>query len=176
MPITAPSVSSVDSTTLQVPIERLYGDHHGWLLAWLRRRLSCTDRAADLAQDTFVRVLGTRPAAPIREPRAYLTTVARSVLVNWLERQSLERAYLATLASHPEPLAPSPEERLLVLEPLAEVDTLLDGLPPLIRRAFLLSRLDGLSHEEIARLLGVSLASVKRYVRQAFRHCLGLMA
>ncbi|VFR44871.1 hypothetical protein BER2_4156 [plant metagenome] len=30
-------------------IENLYTDHHGWLLAWLRRRVGCGHRAADLA-------------------------------------------------------------------------------------------------------------------------------
>ena len=176
MPATAPSALPAEAISLEPPSDRLYSEHHGWLLAWLRRRLGCTDRAADLAQDTFVRVLGARPAAPIREPRAYLTTIARSVLVNWLERQALERAYLDALASLPEPLAPSPEERYLVLEALSELDALLDGLPPLVRRAFLLSQLEGLKYEEIATRLGVSLASVKRYVKQAFRQCLGLMS
>lgn len=63
------------------PVHTLYSHHHGWLQAWLRRRLGCADDAADLAQDTFMRLLG-RPVqalAPeaLREPRAYLTTLAR---------------------------------------------------------------------------------------------------
>ena len=39
-------------------IALLYSDHHGWLVGWLRRRLGNPCDAADLAQDTFVRVLG----------------------------------------------------------------------------------------------------------------------
>lgn len=43
-------------------IALLYSDHHGWLVGWLRRRLGNPCDAADLDQDTFVRVLG-RPQA-----------------------------------------------------------------------------------------------------------------
>lgn len=36
----------------------LYRDHRGWLLAWLQRSMACRQRAEDLSQDTFVRLLG----------------------------------------------------------------------------------------------------------------------
>lgn len=157
-------------------ISSLYTTHHGWLQGWLRRRLGNAADAADLAQDTFVRILGVRDLANVQEPRAYLTTVARGVLVNWYKRQALERAYLEALASLPEPLAPSPEERSLVLEALHEIDAMLDALPPLVRRAFLLSQLDGMKYEDIAAHLKVSLTSVKRYMAQAFRQCLSALA
>ncbi|MGV8294512.1 sigma factor, partial [Pseudomonas aeruginosa] len=39
------------------PIEVLYGDHHGWLRGWLRKRLGNAFDAADLAHDTYVRIL-----------------------------------------------------------------------------------------------------------------------
>lgn len=160
---------------LQQQVETLYSDHHGWLRAWLHRRLGCSHRAADLAHDTFVRILGGRDLTSIREPRAYLTTVAQGVLVNWYQRQALERAYLEALAVLPEALVPSEEERLLILEALREIDALLQALPPLVRRTFLLSQVDGLKYEEIAAQVGVSLATVKRYMRQAFRQCLARM-
>jgi RNA polymerase sigma-70 factor (ECF subfamily) len=36
-------------------IATLYRDHHSWLHGWLRLKLGDAHRAADLAQDTFVR-------------------------------------------------------------------------------------------------------------------------
>ncbi|RCI69961.1 RNA polymerase subunit sigma, partial [Pseudomonas aeruginosa] len=60
----------------------LYRDHRGWLLAWLNRNLGCRQRAEDLSQDTFVRLLG-RPELPgLREPRAFLAKVARGLLID----------------------------------------------------------------------------------------------
>ncbi|TDS85025.1 sigma-70 family RNA polymerase sigma factor [Comamonas sp. JUb58] len=159
--------------TLQVAT--LYSDHHHWLQTWLRRKVGNAFDAADLAQDTFMRILQAREVQRLESPRAYVTTVAKGVLVNWCRRQALERAYLEALAQLPEPLAPSPEERALVLEALHEIDAMLDTLPPVVRRTFLLSQLDGLAYADIAEQLGVSLSSVKRYMAQAFRQCLALM-
>ena len=153
----------------------LYADHHGWLCRWLRRRLANPGDAADLAQDTFVRLLG-RPAPdqPLREPRAWLATVANGLVIDHLRRMALERAYLESLHGLHESLHPSPEERLLLIETLLRIDAMLDGLAAKARSAFLLSRLDGLAHAEIARRLGVSVSSVEKYIVSALRHCLAL--
>lgn len=152
-------------------IAALYTDHHGWLQGWLRRRLGDTFDAADLAHDTFMRLLAREEPVAMREPRAFLTTVAQRVLSNHYRRQQLERAYLDALAQAPQAVALSPEERALLLEALDEIDRLLDGLPAVVRRAFLMAQLDGMKQAEIARELGVSLTTVKRYLVQASMRC-----
>jgi RNA polymerase sigma factor (sigma-70 family) len=168
-----PSLHSSD----QQLIHTLYSDHHGWLHGWLRRKLGDAHHAADLAHDTFVRILTACRAQAlaldqVREPRAYLTTVAGRVLLNHYRRASLEQAWLAALAAQPTVFGGSPEERLSILQTLNEVDTLLDALPPRARTAFLLSQLEGLTHAQIAERMGVSLRTVKRYIAQAFEECL----
>ncbi|MDZ7855853.1 sigma-70 family RNA polymerase sigma factor [Sphaerotilus sp.] len=152
----------------------LYSDHHRWLHGWLRRKLGCTHQAADLAHDTFVRILARRDDAgieAIREPRAYLSTIAQGLLSNHYRRQKLELAWAEALAALPEPMAPSPETRAILLETLVEIDRLLDTLPAAVREAFLLSQLDGLPQAEIALRLGVSVPTVKRYVARALVLC-----
>lgn len=150
----------------------LYSDHHSWLHRWLSVKLGNASDAADLAQDTFTRILGRADLAGVREPRAFLTTVAKGVLVNWYQRQALERAYLEALAALPEPTAISPEQRLLILETLHDIDTMLDALPPKVKQAFLLAQLDGMAYADIAEQLGMSLITIKRYMKQAFLQCL----
>ena len=159
-------------------LSQLYGQHHPWLLRWLRGKLSCTDHAADLAQDTFGKLLATpgEPAFNLREPRAYLTTVARRLLIDHYRRQSLEQAWLATLAQLPAPTAPSVEERLLILETLQQIDAMLDGLGAKVRTAFLLSQLEGMPYADIAARLQVSERTVKRYMVQALTQCILLLA
>lgn len=156
-------------------VATLYGDHHPWLLGWLRRKLGGSDHAADLAHDTFVRVLtvqAEQKTVVLREPRAYLTTVARNLLINHVQRLSLEQAWMDAMAQLPEPMAPSPEQQLLILESLHQIDAMLNGLPPKVREAFLLSQLDGLSYAQVAQQLGVSDRTVKRYMAQAFAQCI----
>ena len=150
----------------------LYQQHHGWLHGWLRYKLGNAADAADLAHDTFLRILTGRDLGAISQPRAYLTTVARGILINWYQRQALERAYLDAIVLLPEALAPSCEDQYLILEALHQVDAMLDALPAVVRRTFLLSQLEGMTYDAIAVRLGVSLASVKRYMKQAFLACL----
>ena len=57
----------------------LYRDHRGWLLAWLRRNVACPQRAEDLSQDTFVRLLGRPELSTPREPRAFLAAIAKGL-------------------------------------------------------------------------------------------------
>ncbi|PMQ17413.1 sigma-70 family RNA polymerase sigma factor [Janthinobacterium sp. AD80] len=154
--------------------QALYQQHHGWLYGWLRYKLGNAADAADLAHDTFIRILAGRDIAAISQPRAYLTTVARGILINWYQRQALERAYLDAIALLPEAQAPSCEAQYLILETLHQVDAMLDALPAVVRRAFLLSQLEGLTYDAIAVRLDISLASVKRYMKQAFLACLQL--
>jgi RNA polymerase sigma-70 factor (ECF subfamily) len=154
-------------------LHTLYRDHRSWLENWLRRRLGNAWDAADLSQDTFLRVLSSsQQLAELREPRAYLLTVGKRLLSNFYARRSLEQAYLDALAQLPEDSMPSPEQRWLLLETLHALDELLDGLPAPVRRAFLWSQLEGLGYREIAERLKVSERTVKRYMAQAYEHCL----
>lgn len=153
-------------------ISTLYRDHHGWLFTWLRRKTGCSQQAADLAQDTFLRLLSVREQEAFRVPRAYLRTVAHGLMVDQIRRRVLEQAYLEALAMQPEPLAPSPEERLLVIEALYRIDTLLAALPDKTRSVFLLSQIDGLAYAAIGERLGLSLRTVKRHMHTAFAQCL----
>ncbi|WP_413791087.1 MULTISPECIES: sigma-70 family RNA polymerase sigma factor [unclassified Pseudomonas] len=160
-------------TPTEQSLHALYRDHGSWLESWLRRRMGNAWDAADLRQDTFLRVLSSSQAlVDLQEPRAYLLTVGKRLLSNFYTRRNLEQAYLDALANLPEACAPSPEQRWLLLETLQALDELLDGLPPLVRRAFLWSQLEGLGYREIAERLHVSERTVKRYMAQAYEHCL----
>lgn len=153
-------------------VERLYIAHHGWLKGWLRRRLGEHADAEDLAQDTFVRVMRSRSSlADLRQPLAYLATIASSLLINRWRRQAVERAYLEALAARPEAVAPSEEERLLLIETLVEIDQLLHGLAPQVREIFLLSQLDGLTYPQIALHLELSVNQVQKAMGKAFAAC-----
>ena len=153
------------------PVESLYHAHHSWLTGWLRRKLGCPQNAADLAQDTFMRLLTARETPAPGEPRAFLTVVAKRVLFNHYRRQDLERAYLEALAQMPEHVAPSEEDRAIILQTLLELDQLLDGLPKQVKRAFLLAQLDGLTYAQIGAQLGISIATVKRHLTKAAMRC-----
>lgn len=161
--------------TPDLSVEALYSNHHGWLQGWLRRKLGNSFDAADLAQDTFLRVLRARLAEPVRDPRAYLSTIANGLVISHWRRQALEQAWLAALAARPEPVWPSPEDRALILETLEEIALLLDQLSPRNLEIFLLSQLDGMSYPQIAQRMGVTVNVVQKAMTAAMARCYAVL-
>ncbi|MCY1391945.1 putative RNA polymerase sigma factor FecI [compost metagenome] len=160
--------------SLNLHVENLYHEHHGWLHRWLDRKLGNASDAADLAHDTFIRLLTRQASSFGAEPRALLTHIAKGLVIDRWRRQDVERAYLETIAHLPEQEVPSPETRWLILEALYRIDAMLREMPGKTRQAFLLSQIDGLTYAQIAQQLDVSLVTVKRYMRDAFLACLSV--
>ena len=158
---------------LQQQMHTLYSNHHGWLHGWLRKKLGCAFQAEDLAHDTFLRlIVRPRQLDAAYDPRAYLTKIAQGLVIDFWRRQEIERAWLVTLAAHPESLVPSAEHQAIIIETLMEVDRVLAQLPDKPRRALLLAHLHDMTYVEIASELEVSERMVKKYMAQAMLHCL----
>ncbi|AYF46291.1 sigma-70 family RNA polymerase sigma factor [Pseudomonas sp. S5D5] len=164
-------MSTLDPSTLH----QLYSEHNSWLKGWLRVRLGNAADASDLAQDTFVRVMTARHTTPIREPRGYLSAIARSLLIDKSRRRAIEQAYLQALALRPEPVEVSPEVRLSIIEMLVSIDTLLDGLGTRTREIFLAVQLEGLNYVAAGERFGVSVTTVKNHLVRAMTQCLLLV-
>lgn len=168
---------------VQQQMHLLYRDHHSWLFSWLRKRMGCSHHAADVAQDTFERLLTSRDALlgqclPIHEPRAYLTTTAKRLLVDRARREHLERTYLAELElmAQTMPQYPSPEQLLIAVQALDHICQVLEGVSPKARAAFLLHYLDGQTQAAVAQQLSVSTKMVQKYLVQVLLHCNRLLA
>lgn len=154
------------------PLLMVFQEHYADLLAFLARRLGNVEKAADVAQDTYVRLAGLADTAQILEPRAFVFRVAGNLAIDRLRQ---ERRYCALQVDEPdeEPCDPmaSPERSFLAAEAIEQLDKALQRLPSNARLALLLSRLEGLTHAEIATRLGVSESSVGKYMVHAMRHC-----
>ena len=152
-------------------IEVLYSDHHGWLQAWLRRKLGNAFDAADLAHDTYLRILARGRAPQPEESRQHLAQIANGLVVDLFRRRHIEAAYADAIAAQPEATVPTPEMRALIVETLLEIDAILASLPAKVRDAFLLCKLEGMAYADIAARLGVSVSSVEKYIARALLAC-----
>lgn len=162
---------------LQQQVKTLYTDHHSWLQGWLRYRLRDASDAADLAHDTFLRLIARpRDFDSSQHARAYLRTIAKGLCIDLWRHREIERAWLDTLLAQPEAYAPSAEEQTAVLQALHEIDAMLGQLPPKAARAFVLATACGMTHQEVAHALGVSSRMVGHYIAQAMLHCMQLEA
>jgi RNA polymerase sigma-70 factor (ECF subfamily) len=154
-----------------LPIEVLYVEHHGWLRNWLGKKMGNASDAADIAHDTYVRVLSSDRLFPAHESRRFLTQIANGLVIDLYRRRKIEAAYLDTLANWPEAQIPSEEQRAMLIEQLMQIDTLLHRLPGKTRLALLMCKIDGLPYRDIAGRLAVSVATVERYVVNGLLAC-----
>lgn len=153
-----------------------YSEHSSWLTLWLRRRMGCPVQACDLAQDTFERLLKAEANHTLpntfNEPRHYLVTVAKRVMIDYFRRKDVEQTYLEALAHEPAAERISEEQRFEILETLQALDSMLEGLGTNVKQAFLMSQLQGFTYQVIAAELSVSVSSVTKYMAKATEHCL----
>lgn len=161
---------------LHQQIEVLYSNHHGWLQGWLRGKLGSAFDAADLAHDTYLRILARGRAPRPEESRQHLAQIANGLMVDLFRRRHMEAAYLEALAHLPPAAMPTPETRALIIAALTEIDTILASLPAKVREAFLLCKVEGLDYREIARRLDVSVSSVEKYMVRALLACCAVQA
>ncbi|EGL54929.1 RNA polymerase, sigma-24 subunit, ECF subfamily [Methylophaga aminisulfidivorans MP] len=154
-------------------VTALYIEHKSWLHRWLRNKLQCDELARDLVQSTFVRLL-LKPETinELKQPRAYLTTIAHGLVNDHWRRQHVEQAYLEALALYPEELCPSEEHRAIALDTLMELVSLLANMKKPVHDAFILSQIEGLTYRQISDKLGVSERTIKTYMADAMLQCL----
>jgi RNA polymerase sigma factor (sigma-70 family) len=147
----------------------LYND----LLRLLSWKTGSPDIAADLAQETYLK-LAAKPAEDIvQNPRAYILRTASNLAIDRL-RQERRSSVLHAADGHAEEVedpAVQAEAGLIAQERLRLLNQSLLELAPNVRRALLLNRVEGLTQAEIARRLGVSESMVTKYIAQALRHC-----
>jgi RNA polymerase sigma-70 factor (ECF subfamily) len=157
----------------RIPVITLYTEHQSWLQGWICHRAGCPHTAEDLTQDTFVRILRkSGQCLKCKEPRAYLTAIAKGLLIDKWRREEIEKAYLDAISAMQEPTAPSSEHLNEIIETLLKIDQALSSLAEKPRRAFMMAQFDGLKYREIAVKLDVSERMVKKYMAQAMMACI----
>jgi RNA polymerase sigma factor (sigma-70 family) len=139
------------------------------LQKFLRRRGSSPQDAEDLVQEAVVRLFAyTRKVGEVRNTEAFLTRTAMNLAVD-LHRSSRRDRF------EPESvevldllhLGPAPDEVFEAEQRLQRMKEALDQVSRRTREVFFMHRLQGLSHAEIARHLGVSTSAVEKHIASA---------
>jgi RNA polymerase sigma factor (sigma-70 family) len=160
-------------------VERLFARHRDALQGFFHRRLRSKADAADLAQEVYVRMLRVPDPEGIRNPEAYLYTVAANLLKESAaaERRrgtgsSIDEVDVAQLVDS----FRAADEAVDVERRVARLREVLKQLPPKCCAAVVLQYRYGLSYQEIGERLEVSPHMVKKYLGQALGHCRRRMA
>ncbi|MGH8614866.1 MAG: RNA polymerase sigma factor [Gammaproteobacteria bacterium] len=147
-----------------------YGDA---LLGFFRSRFRCEETAADLAQETLLRVHAYTRKTQARDLQALTFSIARRVAVDQRRRQAW-RARHETVAPFLDAVpyeAPGLDDAVIAEEAWRHVQQSLCELPVDCRTAFVLSSFHGRTYAQIAQRLGVSECMVAKHVARALRHC-----
>lgn len=127
-------------------------------------------QAEDVVQEAYIRFT-TADATPIAHPASYLYRIVRNVALDWVRRPAPES--LSSMPDQAEGVAhdaPTAEHVVLYRDELRILGEALAELPERTRRAFTLYRLDGLTLQQVADRLGISVVRAHQLVREAILH------
>ncbi|MDD2758861.1 MAG: RNA polymerase sigma factor [Methylomonas sp.] len=155
-------------------IYRIFLNSRPQIQRFLHQRIRCADTAADLIQDIYLKLMLLKPPPSSEiEVRAWLFTVASNLSIDHIRTQKrrteLLDQYLGdeTDIDHSE----APEQIAEDRDQLQQVQSALAELPDQCAEILYLSRVEGLSHAEIARQLKISTSWVEKQLARALNHC-----
>jgi RNA polymerase sigma-70 factor, ECF subfamily len=119
--------------------------------------------AEDITAETFARVWASPKPIVMATVKGYLFTIARHLFLQGLRKTSRNEALVEDLRDPSVGPAGQAEQSATLQSVLTE----LQRLPEASRSALLMHAVDGMAYEEIARVLGISLAAVKVKIHRA---------
>jgi len=155
-------------------LRALFLAHRRELEVYLMRQVYCRDTAADLLQETFLRLVQQPPTTELSNVRAYLYRIARNLAIDHFRRDERRQTFptpLDRLAGLPDQAVPVDQ----VLDAAQRLDLLrraMAELPPRTREIFELNRIEGLTYAEVAQRLGISESSVQKHLARALVHAM----
>jgi RNA polymerase sigma-70 factor (ECF subfamily) len=153
--------------------DEFVGRYRESLVLYFARRIHDRGLAREMTQEVLLKLWSARRRyAPLGKTSAYLFTIARNHLFNWLDArsrrpgsESLDGAGTRVFSRLPR--VASSEEAALQAWMLAELRRAVDELPPELGEVVKLGRFEGLKYREIAERLGVPVGTVKSRMHYA---------
>jgi RNA polymerase sigma factor (sigma-70 family) len=155
------------------PVQAAFLKYERALKRVIARITRSHDAASDIAQDVFLRVLAAEQTTLIANAKAYIFEAARNAALTELTRRS--RVVLAAVEDALNPVVPdselSAEAVIMGQERLKLFCEAVDQLPPQCRTVFVMCKVQGKSHREIASSLGISESTIEKHVGTALARC-----
>lgn len=151
---------------------RMYFDqNYPKVRAFAYQLLKSEEDAEDTAQDIFVK-LWERPDIWEQHESmdSYLYAIVKNHIYNFLRRKTLEQDYLEIAAEKmklEELELPDPNDELTYQDLKILIEMAVEHMPEQRKRIFRMSRVQGLSHQEIADQLGLSVRTVEQHIYKA---------
>ncbi len=128
--------------------------------------------AADLTQESFLRLAEQRDGGRIDNSPAYLFRTASNLLIDHQRQQIRRKTDLLgeDVLHEVEAGGSSLDDITAARQGLERLQRAIAELPPRTQEIFRLNRLEGLTHAQVARQLGISDSSVQKHLARALAH------
>lgn len=148
----------------------LFDAYHEPLVQYVQQVIGSREMAIEIVQDVYVKVwMSKEELGTVKNFTAYLFILTRNYTLNCLKKMARERKreqqyqqHVYTSAIVVEGDEPAPDYLSLVERAAAQ-------LPPQQQQVYFLSRKEGLKYAEIAERMGISPATVKKYMQLAMK-------
>lgn len=154
------SPPAANPAELTAALDGLFRRYDRWLRSMLRKRYGA-EFADDVAQETYLRAAPYQVANEIRHPKAFLMRIADNLARDRLRRERHEVNQDEGRAALDRQSLSATQDHALTLKQIVL------ALPPKLRDVFVLGHIEGLTYDEIAPLLGISVHAVQHRMRQA---------
>jgi RNA polymerase sigma factor (sigma-70 family) len=143
-----------------------------WLARWFARRVRDQAEVEDMVQDVFARIAARNSTEPVEHLGGYVLKTAWTVMADRARRRTTHMAaFHVPLNTDLHGDEEIDAERVLIgKEDLRSATAALLSLPERTRTVFILRRLEGFRHKEIAMRLGISVSAVEKHLVRAIQH------
>lgn len=151
-------------------LDDLFRSQAPQLQRYFRQKTGDREIASDLVQDAFIRLMSAYRIG-LGNPAAYLQRIARNLLFDRFRREQRARSEAAmSLDECGAAIPASQEEGLHARDLLRLYEVAIAGMSDKTRAVYRLSRVEGLSYEQIRVRLGISMRTVEYHMMRAIAH------
>lgn len=155
------------------PVSKAFVEHRAFLKKIVARYFSSQHDIEDVVQEAYLRAYEAEKKRVVAHPKAFLLQIAKNVALTNLKMKSRQITdYIEDVGDSLNLEAGAPADlELAAHQSLQLYCEAISMLSEKCRAAFLLRKVYGLSHAEIAVRMGLSLSSVEKYLHQGILTC-----
>lgn len=155
-------------------ISRIFLEHNSFLKKFLTRFLNREQDIEDVAQEAYLKAyIAEQDGGEIERPKAFLFSIAKNLALNELTRKSRQMTGYIEECQKPVVMEAenTADKEAEAWESLGIYCEAVATLPKKCRQVYLLRKVHGLRHKEIAERLDISLSTVEKNLRVGASCC-----
>lgn len=155
------------------PVHEAYTRHGSSLKRFIGRFMRASPDIEDIAQEAFLRAYTVELSRAIEQPKSFLFRIAKHLALSQLTRKSRQITDYIEDSDDPDviQLDHSAEEEVSAHQMLGLHCEAVAELAPQCRQVYLLRKVQGFSHKEIAEHMGIAVSTVEKHLMKSIAQC-----